>query len=118
MIEFTLISSILDRMCEMTTKPWEYPRDDTWLLPLQHLLEIRTWGIKWKRAIYKINERVMWQWANANINNESLALLKQIVNIWKEDMEDYHQPMFTHAMDFFKEHASLKKPIPKCFSTS
>jgi hypothetical protein len=53
-------------------------------------LEIRTWGIKWKRAIYKINEWVMWQWANANINNESLALLKQIVNIWKEDMEDYH----------------------------
>jgi hypothetical protein len=34
MIEYTLISSILDRICEMTTKPWEYPRDDTRLLPL------------------------------------------------------------------------------------
>jgi hypothetical protein len=33
MIEYTLISSILDKICEMTTKPWEYPRDDTWLLP-------------------------------------------------------------------------------------
>jgi hypothetical protein len=28
-IEYTLISSILDRICEMTTKPWEYPRSDT-----------------------------------------------------------------------------------------
>jgi hypothetical protein len=34
MIEYTLISSILDIICEMTTKPWECPRDDTWLLPL------------------------------------------------------------------------------------
>ncbi len=24
MIEYTLISSILDKICEMTTKPWEY----------------------------------------------------------------------------------------------
>jgi hypothetical protein len=27
-IEYTLISSILDRICEMTTKPWEYSRND------------------------------------------------------------------------------------------
>jgi hypothetical protein len=27
MIEYTLISSILDRICDMTTKPWECPRD-------------------------------------------------------------------------------------------
>jgi hypothetical protein len=33
-IEYTLISSILDRICEMTIKPCECPRDDTWLLPL------------------------------------------------------------------------------------
>jgi hypothetical protein len=26
-IEDILISSILDRICEMTTKTWEYPRD-------------------------------------------------------------------------------------------
>jgi hypothetical protein len=45
MIEYTLILSIMDRMCEITTKPWQYPRNDTWLLPLQHLLEIKTWGI-------------------------------------------------------------------------
>jgi hypothetical protein len=38
--------------------------------------------------------------------------LKQFVNIPKEDVEDYHWAMFTHAMDFFKERASLKKPIP------
>jgi hypothetical protein len=29
MIEYTLISSILNKICDMTTKPWEYPRDDT-----------------------------------------------------------------------------------------
>jgi hypothetical protein len=34
MIEHTLISNILDRICEMTTKPWECPRDDIQLLPL------------------------------------------------------------------------------------
>jgi hypothetical protein len=33
-IKYTLISSILNRICEMPTKLWEYPRDDTWLLPL------------------------------------------------------------------------------------
>ncbi len=76
MIEYTLISSILDRICEMTTKPWEYPKDDIQLLPLQHLLESRTWGIEWKRAIDKIDEWVMWQWENMKIDKENLALLK------------------------------------------
>jgi hypothetical protein len=33
-------------------------------------------------------------------------------------MEDYHWVMFTHAMDFLKESASLKKPIPKHVFTS
>jgi hypothetical protein len=33
-------------------------------------------------------------------------------------MEDCNWVMFTHAMDFFKEHASLKKLIPKYFFTS
>jgi hypothetical protein len=42
MIKYTLISSILDRICEMITTPWEYPRDDTRLLPLHHLLYFRT----------------------------------------------------------------------------
>ncbi len=53
MIEYTLILSILNRICEMMTKPWECPKDDTRLLRLQHLLEIRTWGTKWKRTIDK-----------------------------------------------------------------
>jgi hypothetical protein len=44
----------------MTTEPWEYPRDDTWLLPFQHLLEIKTWGTKWKRAINKTYEWATW----------------------------------------------------------
>jgi hypothetical protein len=34
-------------------------------------------------------------------DRQSLAILKQIVNIPKEDMEDYHKVMFTHAKDFF-----------------
>ncbi len=49
MIVYTLISIILDRICEMTTKPLEYPRDPTLLNPLKNLLEIRTWGTKWKK---------------------------------------------------------------------
>jgi hypothetical protein len=52
------------------------------------------------------------------INKESLSLLKQIVHISKEDMEDYNLAMFTHAMDLFKERASLKKSIPKHFFIS
>jgi hypothetical protein len=52
------------------------------------------------------------------IDKESLTILKQTVNIPKEDMENYHLAMFTHAVDFFKEHTSLKKPIPQHFFTS
>jgi hypothetical protein len=33
-------------------------------------------------------------------------------------MEDYHWPIFTHAMDFFKECASLKKQNLEHFFTS
>jgi hypothetical protein len=40
------------------------------------LLEIKTWGTKWKMAIDKIDEWAAWQWANANINKKSFALLK------------------------------------------
>ncbi len=59
----------------------------------------------------------MARWAHTKIYKESIAFLKQI-NISKEDMEDYNWVMFTHAMDFFKEHVSLKKPIPKQNFTS
>jgi hypothetical protein len=44
MIEYTLISSILDKICEMTKKTLKYPRDDTRLDPLWHFLKIKTWG--------------------------------------------------------------------------
>jgi hypothetical protein len=33
-------------------------------------------------------------------------------------MEDYNWAMFTHAMNFFKEHVNLKKLIPQHFFTS
>jgi hypothetical protein len=42
MIEYLLISSILNRICEMTTKPLEYPRDPTLLDPFKNLLKIKT----------------------------------------------------------------------------
>jgi hypothetical protein len=53
MIEYTLNSNILDKICKMTTKPLEYPRDPTWVNPVKNLLEIRTWGTKWKRQLIK-----------------------------------------------------------------
>ncbi len=40
------------------------------------------------------------------IDKESFALFKQTVNISKEDIKDYNWVMFTHAMDFLKEHTS------------
>jgi hypothetical protein len=42
-IEYTLMLNI-DRICEMTKKLLEYPRDDTELNPLRHLFKIKTWG--------------------------------------------------------------------------
>jgi hypothetical protein len=55
MIEYTVISSIFERICEMTTKPWECQRYDNKLFPFQHLLKIKTWGEKWKKIIDKTN---------------------------------------------------------------
>jgi hypothetical protein len=60
MIEYTLIISILERICEMTKKPLEYPRDNTRLDPFVHLLKIKTWGTKWKRVINKTKEQATW----------------------------------------------------------
>ncbi len=71
-----------------------------------------------ERAIEKTDEWATWSWANVKIDKGRLALFKQTINISKEDMENYNWAMFTHAMDFFKEHVSLKKPIPKQFFTS
>jgi hypothetical protein len=46
MIGYTLISSILDRICKMIKTPLEYPKDPPLLNPLKQLLEIKTWGLK------------------------------------------------------------------------
>jgi hypothetical protein len=46
----------------------EYPRDPTLLNPFKELLEIITWGTKWKRQTNKTNEWATWSWANAKIN--------------------------------------------------
>jgi hypothetical protein len=60
MIKYTLISSILEKNCEMTKKPLEHPKDNTRLNPLLHLFEIKTWGIEWKRVIDKTMEWAAW----------------------------------------------------------
>jgi hypothetical protein len=60
MIEYTLISSIFLKNCEMTKTLLEYPIDNTKLDSLMHLLEIRTWGTKWKRVINKTMEWAAW----------------------------------------------------------
>jgi hypothetical protein len=72
------------------------------------LFKIRTWGPKWKRVCDKIDKWVAWWWANVKVDKENISIFKQIVNISKEDMEDYNLVMFTHAMDFFRECVNLK----------
>jgi hypothetical protein len=44
--------------------------------------------------------------------------MKHIVNISKNDMENYNLALFTHILDFFKERVSLKKQILEHFFTS
>jgi hypothetical protein len=99
-------------------KPFEYPRDNTKLDLLKHLLKIKIWVTKWRGVIDKTMEWAAWQWANAKIDKKSLSIMRQNVNISKDDMENYNLATFTHAMDFFKECANFKKPIPEHFFTS
>jgi hypothetical protein len=47
MIEYILISSILNKICKMTIRLLEYLKVSTLLDPLKNLLEIKTWGTKW-----------------------------------------------------------------------
>jgi hypothetical protein len=35
-----------------------------------------------------------------------------------QDIKDYRWAMFRHAMEFFKQHASLKKPFPEHYFTN
>jgi hypothetical protein len=60
MIEYTLISSILNRTCEMIKTPLQYQRDPTLLDPFKQLLEIKKCGLEWKKQIDKSNEWVAW----------------------------------------------------------
>jgi hypothetical protein len=53
-----------------------------------------------------------------NRQKKSLAFFKHSANISKENIKDYNWAKFTHAMDFFKDCASLKKLILKHFFTS
>jgi len=53
-----------------------------------------------------------------NRQKKVLHRFKHITNISKEDTKDYNWVKFTHAMDFFKDRASLKNLILKHFFTS
>ncbi len=86
MIKYTLISSILNKICEMTTKPLEYPGDATLLefdrnQNMGNRMETANWQNNWMGGM-ALGECKNWQ--------RSFALLKEIINILKEDMEDYH----------------------------
>ncbi len=52
------------------------------------------------------------------MDKESLYIMIQSLNISKDDMEDYNLAMFTHVMDFCKEHVSFKKSFLKHFFIS
>jgi hypothetical protein len=80
----------------------EYLRNDSRLIPLWPLLEIKTWGTKWEFVFDKTYEWVAWRWENVKIDKEIFTLFKQIINILKEDMEVYNWVMVKHAMDFLK----------------
>jgi hypothetical protein len=43
MIEYMLISNILEKIYEITKKLLKYPKDNTKLNSFMHLLEIRIW---------------------------------------------------------------------------
>jgi len=53
---------------------------------------------------------------NAKMEKKKSCIAQRNCNIL--DVEDYHWAMFTHAMEFFQECASLKKLIPKHFFIS
>jgi len=78
-------------------KPLEYPKDNTKLNPVKHLLEFKTWWIKWKRVINKIVEWVAWWWANAKMDEESLFIMKQNVSISKDDITRRKTPFFNYV---------------------
>ncbi len=61
----------------------------------------------------KNNWQNRWMGEYKDIQKNNLTLLKQNINILKEDMEECHWAMFTHAMDFFKEHTSMKNTNSK-----
>jgi hypothetical protein len=69
MIEYTLIANILNKICKMIRTPLEYPRDPTLQDPFKHLLEIRTWGTKWKREnyVWQRTFKVLKLWINFGI---------------------------------------------------
>jgi hypothetical protein len=46
-----------------------------------------------------------------NMPRRNLQLIEQ-------DIKNYHQVMFRHAMEFLKQCASLKKPLPKHYFIS
>ncbi len=60
MIEYTLISIILDKICEMKKKPLKYLRYYIRLDPFWHFLKIKTWGTWNEKGNRQINKWAAW----------------------------------------------------------
>jgi hypothetical protein len=70
MIEYTLISIILNKICEMTKKIVRISKRWYQTRPPLAFARNKTWGTKWKRVIDKTDEWVAWRWANAKIDRQ------------------------------------------------
>ncbi len=51
--DWIYVNCILNRICEMTKKTLGILGNDTGLIPLLPLLEIKTWGTKWKKGFWQ-----------------------------------------------------------------
>jgi hypothetical protein len=54
---------------------------------------------------------------NAKIDKKKPCIIQTNYKHFQGGMEDYNWAMFTHAMEFFKEHTNLKNLIVKRFFT-
>jgi hypothetical protein len=76
MIKYMLISGVLIKICEMTTKPLEYLKIDTRLIPLRPLYKLEHGEQNGKKAFGKTYEWATWGWANVKIDKKKSYINK------------------------------------------
>ncbi len=100
-------------------KSLEYPRNDTRLVPLQHLLENITWGTKWKRAIEKTNEWATWWRANAKIDKKKSCIIQINYKHFQRGYEGLYIGQCLHMQWTFSKNVQIwRSQFPKHFFTS